>query len=257
MLRSIKSLHGCTVAARDGDIGSVDDVYFDDEAWGVRYLVVDTGNWMRERQVLISPYSAKHMDRESGTVHVHLARQQVRDSPNIDTHKPVSRQHETEYLLYYGYPTYWGGLNLWGMGSSPAFDIKDVPPDPASEALPRPDPDPHQAPVDVHLHSTNAVEGYHIEVADGSIGHVSGFIFDDVAWAIRYLTVDTRNWWPGGKEVLVATRWIDLIDWVGSTVSTRLSRDAIRSSPEYDDSVPLTRDYEKRLHEFHGRDGYW
>ena len=122
MLRSIKSLHGCTVAARDGDIGSVDDVYFDDEAWGVRYLVVDTGNWMRERQVLISPYSVKHMDRESGTVHVHLARQQVQDSPNIDTHKPVSRQHETEYLLYYGYPTYWGGLNLWGMGSSPAFE---------------------------------------------------------------------------------------------------------------------------------------
>ena len=144
-----------------------------------------------------------------------------------------------------------------GDGLLPRIRIKDVPPDPASEALPRPDPDPHQAPVDVHLHSTNAVEGYHIEVADGSIGHVSGFIFDDVAWAIRYLTVDTRNWWPGGKEVLVATRWIDLIDWVGSTVSTRLSRDAIRSSPEYDDSVPLTRDYEKRLHEFHGRDGYW
>ncbi|MGF6758992.1 hypothetical protein P3T16_006420 [Paraburkholderia sp. GAS42] len=144
-----------------------------------------------------------------------------------------------------------------GDGLLPRIRIKDVPPDPASEALPRPDPDAHQAPVDVHLHSTNAVEGYHIEVADGSIGHVSGFIFDDVAWAIRYLTVDTRNWWPGGKEVLVATRWIDLIDWVGSTVSTRLSRDAIKNSPEYDDSVPLNRDYEKRLHEFHGRDGYW
>lgn len=100
--------------------------------------MVDTGNWMRERQILISPYSVNDMDRESGTVHVHLTRQQVRDSPNIDTHKPVLRQHETEYLLYYGYPTYRGGSNLWGMGAYPAFDAEDVSPDAASEALPRP-----------------------------------------------------------------------------------------------------------------------
>ena len=167
----------------------------------------------------------------------------------------MSRQHEIDYHLYYGYPTYWGGPNMSGMGAYPAFDLQDVLPDPASEVLLRPGLDADQVPADVRLH-TNVVEGYHIEVADGSIGHVSGFIFDDVAWAIRDLTVDTRNRWPGGKELLVATRWIDLIDWIGSTVSIRLSRDAIKNSPEYDD-VPLSRDYVKRLHELHGRDGYW
>ena len=64
--------------ARNGDIRSVDDVYFED-AWGVRYLVADTGNWMHERQVLISPVSVKPTDRESDTVHVYLTRQQVRE----------------------------------------------------------------------------------------------------------------------------------------------------------------------------------
>ena len=73
-------------------------------------------------------------------------------------------------------------------------------------------------------------------------GHVSGFIFDDEAWVIRYLTVDTRNWWPGSK-VLLATEWIELIDWFGSTVSTTLMRDAIKHSPAYDDAVPVNRDY--------------
>jgi hypothetical protein len=258
MLRSIESLHGCKVAALDGDIGSVEQAYFDDEMWGVRYLVIDTGNWMSERQVLISPYSVKHSDPGTSAVRVDLTRQQVRDSPNIDTHKPVSRQHETEYLRFYDYPTYWGGPNMWGMGAYPAFDLTASASDLAADGLASPlEPDADEPPADVHLRSTSEVKGYHIEAADGSIGHVSGFIFDDQTWAIRYLTVDTRNWWPAGKEVLLATHWIDAIDWSGSTVSTRLTRDAIKHSPEYDASVPLNRSYETTLHEFYGKDGYW
>lgn len=257
MLRSIKDLHGCTVSAFDGDIGTVDQVYFDDEAWGVRYLVVETGNWLNDRRVLISPYSVRRADPSSNVVHVNLTQQQVRDSPGVDTHKPVSRQHEVEYLRYYSYPTYWGGPNLWGMGACPAFD----PPDTTAGLAPEPPPwvgqPAAQPPADVHLHSTDEVHGDHIEAADGSIGHVSGFIYDDTAWAIRYLCVDTRNWWSGGKEVLIATRWIGLVDWLASTVSTTLSRDAIRNSPAYDGSTPIHRSYEVALHAYYGKDGYW
>jgi hypothetical protein len=253
MFRRIESLYGCAVAARDGDIGHVSQVYFDDEAWGVRYLVVDTGNWLHEREVLISPYSIKHSDPGSSAVRVDLTRQQVRDSPDIDTHEPVSRQHEIEYLRYYGYPTYWGGPSAWGMGSYPGYGLMAA----APGSVARTDPHADEPPQDVHLRSAGAVKGYHIEATDGSIGHVSGFIFDDVTWVIRYLTVDTRNWWPGGKEVLLATQWIDAVDWFSSTVSTKLTRDAIRNSPEYDDAVPLSRRYEMTLHKFYGRDGYW
>ncbi|MGF6755850.1 PRC-barrel domain-containing protein [Paraburkholderia sp. GAS42] len=256
MLRTIESLKGCTVAASDGEIGSIEEVYFDDEAWGIRYLVVKTGNWISERRVLISPYSVRHSDPGATSVHVDLTRQQVSDSPAIDTHKPVSRQHEAEYLRYYGYPNYWGGLGVWGMSSYPAFGpglLPDVSTDTREQLALYAD----KPPGDSHLRSTDAVDGYHIEAADGVFGHVSGFIFDDQTWTMRYLVVDTRNWWPAAKEVLIATDWIFLIDWYETTVSTELTRDAIKDSPAYDSSVPVVRDYETELYAFYGKKGYW
>jgi hypothetical protein len=255
MLRSIESLKGCAVAASDGEIGSVEEIYFDDEAWGVRYLVVKTGNWIDGRRVLISPYSVIRLDPGALSVHVDLTRQQVSDSPPIDTHKPVSRQLEAEYLRYYGYPVYWGGLSVWGESSYPAFSRAALSPvSPKTlEQLARYGDNP---PGDSHLYSTDAVDGYHVEAADGNIGHVSGFIFDDEAWAIRYLCVDAQNWWPS-KEVLLATEWVFLIDWFESTVSTQLTRDAIKDSPAYDSRIPLERDFETQLYAFYGKAGYW
>ena len=261
MLRSIEDLHGCTVSALDGDIGTVDQAYFDDDAWGLRYLVVETGTWLSNRQVLVSPRSVRRSDAAANVIYVNLTQQQVRDSPNVDTHKPVSRQYEIDYLRHYNYPTYWGGPNLWGMGAWPAFDATDPTtdsaPDPAPEPPSRSDRPAAEPPADVHLRSTDEVKGYHIETVDGDIGHVCGFIYDDEAWAIRYLRVDTRNWWPGGKEVLVAIRWIVLVDWFTSTVSTTLTRDAIRHSPAYDGTTPVHRRYEVALHQYYGLDGYW
>ncbi|MCG5078878.1 PRC-barrel domain-containing protein [Paraburkholderia tagetis] len=257
MLRSIKDLHGYTVGALDGDIGTVEQAYFDDEAWGVRYLVVETGNWLSNRPVLISPYSIKRADAELNIIPVNLTRQQVRDSPNIDTHKPVSRQYEIEYLRHYSYPNYWGGLNLWGMDALPAFNANDA----ATGLAPEPSArtgQPHvDPPADLHLRSTDEVKGYHIETVDGNVGHVCDFIYADEAWVIRYLCVDTHNWWPGGKEVLVATQWIALVDWFASTVSTTLTREAIRHSPAYNGKTPIPRSYEIGLHEYYGKAGYW
>lgn len=257
MLRSMRDLHGSTVSAVDGDIGSVIQAYFDDESWGVRYLVVETGNWLNDRQVLVSPYSVKHTDPGSSVVHVGLSRQQVRDSPMLDAHKPVSRQHEIEYLRYYSYPTYWGGPNLWGMGAYPAYDPTGVAPDALPDEPPGPTLDTNKPQPDVHLRSTDEVKGYHLKTADGSIGHVSDFIYDDTDWAIRYLVVETHNWWPGGKAVLIAIHWIDEVDWFDSTVSTALTRDVIKNSPAYDDSMPIDRRYEVVLHQFYDKHGYW
>ena len=112
-------------------------------------------------------------------------------------------------------------------------------------------------PEDLHLRSTNEVRGYGLHASDGSIGHVSDFIFDDETWAIRYLVVDTRRWWPGGKTVLIATEWIEDIDWSKSMVHTALSRDAISNSPPYDDTTAIDRAYETSLHDFYGKQGYW
>jgi len=90
----------------DGEIGKVDQFYLDDETWAIRYLVVNTGSWLAGRLVLISPISVGQTDWESKQFEVVLTKKEVEDSPDIDTQKPVSRQHETEYLGYYGYPFY-------------------------------------------------------------------------------------------------------------------------------------------------------
>jgi hypothetical protein len=110
--------------------------------------------------------------------------------------------------------------------------------------------------MDSHLRSTGAVSGYHIEAEDGEIGHVAGFLVDDETWAIRYIEVLTRNWWPG-KKVLVSPAWIQKVSWTESKVYVGLWRDAIKSAPAFAESAPLTREYEDRLHTHYGRPPYW
>jgi hypothetical protein len=110
--------------------------------------------------------------------------------------------------------------------------------------------------ADSHLRSNDAVIGYDIEAADGEIGHVNGFVVDDEAWAIRYIEVATRNWWPG-KKVLVSPAWIERVSWTESKVCVGLSREAIKNGPEYAESMPITREYENQLYLHYGRPPYW
>ena len=251
MLRNAKDLHGFTIRATDGEIGTVDQFYFDDETWAIRYLTVETGGWLSGRSVLISPISVVHTDWQAKRLDVALTKKQVENSPDIDTHKPVSRQHEAAYLGYYGYPYYWGGPYLWGAGLYPsALAVQTTHPvEPVADRIGRES-------TDSHLRSTEAVTGYHIEAADGEIGHVDGFVVDDEAWAIRYIEVATRNWWPG-KKVLVSPAWIERVSWTDSKVYVGLSREAIKNGPEYVESMPITREYENRLYSHYGRPPYW
>ncbi|GAB2907774.1 PRC-barrel domain-containing protein [Paralcaligenes ginsengisoli] len=259
MLRTVASLNGHAIRATDDELGHAKEIYFDDERWGVRYLIVETGSWLAKRPVLLSPYSITEIDDASETIQVSLTREQVKNAPDVDTQKPVSRHSESEYSRYYGYGQYWSGPYMWGIGAypmpvstvagglSPAAEQRD-------EALDHASSDTSE---DVHLHSSDEVSGYDIHGTDEAIGHVKGFIFDDKEWAIRYLVVDTHNWWPGGKKVLIATQWIESIDWMDSTVQTKLTREQIKNSPEYNEDMALERDYETELHQFYGKKGYW
>lgn len=249
MLRSIKSLHGCTVAAVDGDIGHIEQAYFDDEKWGVRYLMVKTGSRLQRLHILISPYAIRAFDRESSTIHVELSLQQVMDSPSIDAHKPVSRRHELDYVAYYNYPVYWGGVSLWGIGPYPVVDQQGTA-STESRRIAGNGGHSAMAPDDIHLRSTTSVHGYRIEGADGNIGRVSGYLFDDVSWVIRYLILDVRNWQPGGKKVLLAMDAVESVDWTASIVLTGLTREAIRGGQRYGESAVVHQGYEATKREW-------
>jgi uncharacterized protein YrrD len=245
MLRKAKDLEEYKLSARDGDIGSVEEFYFDDQSWTVRYLVADTGGWLSGRAVLISPYALDPARTVDKVIPVDLTKKQIENSPSLNTDKPVSRQYEMDYYPYYGWPGYWGGPFLWGSVGYPIRGQGGW-----SETT------RHNEDDDPHLRSTQAVTGRTIQAQDGEIGAVEDFVIDDETWAIRYLIVDTGNWWPG-KKVLISTRWIERISWEESKVFINLTREAIRQGPEYTAQALITRDYETRLHRHYNREEYW
>jgi len=236
MLINAHNMKGAAIIARDGAIGEVDDLYFDDEKWTARYLVVNTGAWLFRRDVLVSPISIENVDEANNQVIVNLTRDQVKDSPDIDTQRPVSRQHESAFMDYYGYPYYWGGPYLWGDSAFPATLAMPPAVEPqmaaaAATARRRESEDSY----DEHLRSVNEVRGYHIEAADGEIGHVDDFIIDDKDWAIRSIVIKTGGW-LSGRKTLVSPQSIEGISWTESKMFVNLTREQIAGGPEYTES---------------------
>lgn len=250
MLKNAAAINGYAIVASDGRLGSVSDFLFDDTNWLVRWLVVDTGDWLAGRKVLLPPSVLGRLDPEARDVSVRLTMRQVQDGPDIDTDQSVSRQMETHIYDHFGWNPY------WGTGFSPGGD-GDVPnalaPSPSHGEW-RPDQndefDPQGA-GDQHLRSAKAVTGYHILASDGEIGHVADFLIEDIDWSIRDLVVDTANWWSGTK-VLISPGAIRKIDWASNEVTLDIDRQRIMEAPPYDASAPLDRVYAPALHR---RDG--
>lgn len=245
MLTKVKTLKGYKLHSLDGEIGKVQEFYFDDYHWTVRYLIADTGNWLTGKKVLISPYALDDVNREEKYISVSLTKKQIEDSPSLDSDKPVSRHFEEKYYGHYGWPSYWSGAFMWG--SYPNI-VRN--PDSWKE------PAKEEKAWDLHLRSTAVVSGHHVQAKDGEIGHVDDFIIDDETWAIRYLVIDTGNWRPR-KKVLIAPQWIERVSWRESKVFVNLLRDAIGKSPEYTEEALLTRDFEYGLYQHYNRPGYW
>ena len=246
MLTKVKILDGYAIqTSGDETIGRVKDVYFDDRHWTIRYLVVNTGNWLVGRKVLVAPHALVSVNADHENIIVSLTKQQIEDSPPLASDKPVSRQFESNYYGYYGWPAYWYGPYSWGYYPYVERDQTKW------ELF-----NPEEKAWDHHLRSCHEVRGYDIEAKDGAIGHVEDFIVDAETWEIRYLIVNTSNWWAG-KKVLISPFWIQRVSWGEQIVSIDLTRDSIKSSPEYTEDLLLDRDYETSLYGHYHRKGYW
>ncbi|HUX73335.1 MAG TPA: PRC-barrel domain-containing protein [Steroidobacteraceae bacterium] len=266
MLRNMSDLEEYSIGATDGLIGEVKDLYFDDQTWVIRYFVVETGVWLAHRRVLISPFSIGKPDWAAKALPVSITKKQVEESPDIDTNRPVSRQHEMSHLGYYGYPYYWGGDGLWGGGSFPSMMLTGVGYGEANvadrqaqarNARTEAEADAEQREhADHHLRSCQAVMKYRIHAADGDIGHVQDLLVDEETWAIRYMIVDTSNWWIG-HHVLISPQWILNVSWADSKVAVNLTRDAVKRAPPYVMNRQLDRDQEMDVYRHYERKGYW
>lgn len=251
MLWNVSNLHGYVGHASDGSIGAIDDFLFDDANWRVRWLVLDTGSWLPGRRVVLPPAAIKMLDATRRSVELTVSKQQVEDSPGLDKEAPVSRQFEDLLFSHYGWQPYWAGYGVPAAGG-PAF----VPP--AGVGVPPPAEPPPELPEDgdPHLRSAGEVTGYYIHARDGEIGHVEDFLVDSHDWTIRYVVVDTKNWWPG-KKVLVKPDAFHDIEWTDRTIQVELSREKIKGAPEYDPMQTVDRKYEEAFHAYYGYPYYW
>lgn len=263
-LRRIGDLLSYTIGATDGDIGSVDDVYFEDDTWTTRYLVVNAGSWLVGRHVLIPPGAIQRIDGVAERVVTDLTREHVKNSPGMDTQRPVSRQYEADLYGYYGYPYYWTGPYRWGLVAYPYAGpyppAASYPPGgagtPARSAVADELAAREAAGENSRLRSARDVSGHGIQATDGELGHVEDYLMDDHEWAIRYLIVDPRNWWPGA-HVLISTEWITAVHWNDSTVEVSVDKASVRAAPAYDPTATMSRDYENQYHRHYRRPGYW
>lgn len=265
MLWRCSEIDGYHIMARDGAIGSVDDMLFDEARWTVRWVVVDTGHWLSGRRVLLPPAALGHPDSESRRFPVDLTRQQVESSPPYESDRPVSRQLESGLYDFYGWSPYWTAdlmppLGYLSGGAGSGFLSMPERGEPVSAESAGDKPAANSAPPNEHrdatLFSIGDTTGHGIRASDGDIGHVEDFLVEEEGWRVRYMVVDTRNW-LAGRKVLISPQWISAVDWPQRRVHVDLTRHAIETSPEFDPSRPPARDYEGALHGHYGKPGYW
>lgn len=255
MLRSLKDLDRFVLVAHDGEIGRCKDFLFDDRQWIVRYMVADTGRWIPDRKVVISPESFGEPNWVDHRFPVDLTKEQIEHAPPLTEHEPVARQQEAELRSHFGLAPYWPSTSIWGPslrhhavehdgrgGTDGARAVDGVP---ESESTDDPD-----------LRSLHEVVGYRVHATDDDMGHVQDLIVDDQYWAVRYLVVDTRAW-LAGRKVLISPRWLHHFDAKAREARIDLTPSQIEASPEYEPTQTIHRAFEADLHEGYGREGYW
>jgi hypothetical protein len=259
MLRHQSQFKDFAIHASDGAIGTVTDLLFNDATWLVRWLVVDTGGWLSGRKVLLPPSALANVNHIGRQFSVRLTKQQVKDCPDIETDRPVSRQSEASIYDYYGWSPYWGAgsyLGIVGYGGGMVGASVLSRPSPELMQRERELDDAQREKDDPALRSIEEVTGYHVHASDGEIGHVADFLVEDDDWSIHYLVVDTKNWWPGQK-VLISPLSVRTIEWDDRLVNLGADRQKIKDSPAYDPLMTIDPIYEKSYRNHYGDLKLW
>ncbi len=245
MLHSFKALSKFSLKARDGEIGSVSDFYFDDRVWNVRYLIADTGGWLASRLVMIAPDSLGLAAWEKENLSVELTREQIENSPSIERKLPVSRQKELELIEYYHWNDYWAmhDITIPPSGLIISGVMHD---DKAKKEIAKSDNKPW-------LRSMDELNGYIVHATDGETGHIADFFIDDKSWRIRFIVVDTSNIPLMGKKVLVPPEWIESVEWNKRSIFLNISRELVEKSPEYDSQKPFEQKSEEKNYDYYQR----
>lgn len=242
MKRSIKDLTGFAIETKDGKKGKVKDFLFDEKQWSIRYIEADFGKLFSPKKVLIPKVFINKTKWEDRAFILELSTPEIDKCPEIDEHLPVSRKYEEKLSKYYQISPYWSGAYL---GSTGGY----FPPRPITVPSKKVEEDE----VGTVFRSFKEVEGYHIKALDGTMGHIEDMLVDDEDWQIVYAVLDTSNWLPWSKKVLIAIDWMDKVSYVQQEVEVNLNTKTIENAPEYKPDVLIDINYEKDLYDFYSR----
>ncbi len=254
MMWVVSALKGYDIEGTDGRIGTVSDILFDDTTWKLRWLVVDTGGWLTGRKVLIHPSAIGRADPDRQELHVHLTKERISTSPDIAQDAPVTKQMQVGLYDYYGWDPMWGGSYFGGglLATPPLVSPRRAPGE-LGELQREGFGDELEG--DPHLRSIAAVTGYHVHATDGDIGHVQDILIEESGWAIRYVIVDTKNWWPG-QHVLVAPFAVKSVSWEDQKLNLNITKAQVKSSPPWDPLAQIDEAYQHNLHRHYDWPGY-
>jgi len=248
MLRSSKELQVYRIHATGGEIGHLEDFYFDDREWDINYFVVDIGTWLHGKKVLMSPHAVTGVHEATKTIYTPFTIEQIRRSADVRSHRPVALQQPHDYYLYLGWPHYVG---LSAINDSTRGSVSKISDRKRHEDSGR----SIERSYDEHLRSSKVVSHYHIIAVDGEIGHFEDFIVDDQTWAIRYAIAVTGNWWSG-KKVLLPAEWVLWISWEESNVYVGLRRERIATAPAFEPGQRLTHELELEIYNHYKHSRY-
>lgn len=258
MLRRLKNLKGFTIHGKDDDLGKVKDFYFDQDRFILRYIVVNTGSWLKNEQVLISTKAFEKINYEQEEILVDLNSDELEESPSLEKNKPVSKVMEEKVVKHFDWPVYWANphpsdapaVQAGSVIREKLFDYNDLT-DEEKQAK--------EEDIQSNLRSFNEIRGYHIQSTDKEFGHLEDLFVDEENWIIRYLLVDTRNILPG-KDVLIAPEWLQNISWNEEKIFVNKTKAEIKNAPEYKEEKSenlVHRDYEEKLYDHYNEIKYW
>ncbi|SIQ28281.1 PRC-barrel domain containing protein [Halanaerobium kushneri] len=258
MLRKLKNLEGFTVQGRDEKLGKTKDFYFDQHRFVLRYLVIDTGNWLKHEKTLISTDSFEEINYDNQEIIVNLTAEDLEAGPSIQKNKPVSRVMEEKVVKHFDWPIYWTSSHP---ADGPAIQAGSIIREKLFnfENLTDEEKQAKEKEIESNLRSFNEIRGYHIQAQDKEFGHLEDLFVDEENWVIRYLLIDTRNILPG-KDVLIAPEWLQNISWNKEKLYVSKTREEIKNAPEYREESSdylVDRRYEEKLYNHYDEIKYW
>ena len=163
-------LRGLRVMNAGEAVGHVDEFYFDDQSWRIRYLVLDVGSWLSGRKVLVSPATIVSLEWDAKSMNIKATKDEIRKSPDVSTELPVALVLEAQIHRHFAWDYYWPEM----------FPMKE---EVSEDAL--------NKTHDPHLRSTRVLSDISVVTEKGKpLGRIEEFLIDPKAWRIDLLRID-------------------------------------------------------------------